>query len=239
MDGLVRINISPGLTFRILFYIALVLSLIYSSLIIFVDNFHADTWFGPLALFNVNAEVSIPTWYSQFQLLLTAILALFIGYIATSYKAYWFWLSGIFLYLSIDEGSGIHELTSSLVTKTFNLTPGPIFSWILLFGLAFAVIGIIYYRMVSSLPRPVNKLIILGALVFVAGAIGFEIIGSWIASQSGNEKGIAYGLIVGVEEFLEMVGISIFIYALLLYIEKLSGRIEIAVANKTKNPSKN
>jgi len=54
--------------------------------------------------------------------------------------------------------------------------------------------------------------------IFIAGAIGFEVIAGLNYFFQGHTDTIGYALIVTVEELLEMLGMALFIYSLLLYI---------------------
>ena len=70
-------------------------------------------------------------------------------------------------------------------------------------------------------------------VIYVAGAIGMEVLNSWLVMTGEiSRQGFWYEAISGIEEFLEMTGIIIFIYALLLALmkrqKKLSFKFSIA-----------
>ncbi len=68
-----------------------------------------------------------------------------------------------------------------------------------------------------SLPKKIMILFIVSGTTFVAGAIGFEMLcGRHHALYGKND--LVYSIFYTCEEFLEMLGIVIFIYTLLLYI---------------------
>jgi hypothetical protein len=54
----------------------------------------------------------------------------------------------------------------------------------------------------------------------VGGAVGMELIENYLLGNSGIET-FFYQMMVVVEEFSEMFGVIIFIYALLSYLEKI------------------
>jgi hypothetical protein len=56
-------------------------------------------------------------------------------------------------------------------------------------------------------------------IIFVAGAVGMEMVGGRYVFYNGKEE-LQYALMVTLEELLEMTGIIIFIYALASYIIK-------------------
>jgi hypothetical protein len=55
-----------------------------------------------------------------------------------------------------------------------------------------------------------------------------ELIGGYLSNKYG-EYTMNYILVATCEEFLEMVGIAIFIYALLLYIKLHTEKIELSI----------
>jgi hypothetical protein len=198
-----------------LFFIGL-----YILLLFVTPGFNALEKGGLAGLFNVNNEVSIPTWFSQIILLGCATLLLAIGYAVKSQKRYWKGLGWIFIYLSIDEGASIHELTASPLQALLNIDSGPLYyTWVVLFGGIFAILVLIYLKFYVSLPSRTKALFLLSAVLFLCGAIGFEMVSGSIATQTG-ESGLDYSLLVAGEELLEMTGVILFIYGLLDYIEK-------------------
>ena len=60
-------------------------------------------------------------------------------------------------------------------------------------------------------------LFVVSGLIYVAGAIGFELLGAWEADFHGTDT-IRYCILFTCEEFLEMIGIVLLIYSLLSYI---------------------
>ncbi len=197
--------------------IATVLMGTYALLALSVPEFSAATQTGPLRIFNLNSEMSIPTWFSQTLLLIAASLLFITGYAATTHRKYWFGLTGIFLYLSLDEGSALHELTDVPIRTFFGIHSGPLFySWVLLFAVIIIALVAIFIRFYLSLPKKTKLLFFTSAALFIGGAIGFEMVGGMLAAENG-ETDLAYSLAVAFEEYFEMMGVVIFIYALLDY----------------------
>ena len=71
----------------------------------------------------------------------------------------------------------------------------------------------------SALLRQITVLFVVSAVVFVAGAIGFELVDGRQYEAHGADD-IVYAILYTCEESLEMLGTAIFIYALLLYIAR-------------------
>lgn len=162
-------------------------------------------------LLNLDRERSIPTLYAfsalQFSAFLLGLIAYTKHQLSQPYSFHWGLLSAIFLFLALDEGTAIHE---NLIT--------PSVSWVTpyLILLSFFLLGLIPF--IKHLPSQTRRLFIISGMVFVGGAAGVEVIGGQYLHNYGGDA--PYLILVTIEEFMEMLGIVIFIYALLVYIER-------------------
>lgn len=173
-------------------------------------------------LFDFNKELNIPAIYSGITLLFSAFLLLHIYLTKEGKKKLpWLILSGIFLFLSLDEIIGIHERLIRYPRETFDLSGYLYFSWIIPYGIVTALIGIVYIPFLKRLPKKVMILFITAGFIFVLGAVGIEALSAKQYETFGSDN-FGYFLYYTLEEFMEMIGISIFIFALLLYISNNS-----------------
>jgi hypothetical protein len=86
-------------------------------------------------------------------------------------------------------------------------------------GLAFVVVlAMIYARFIIHLPSAIRTLVIIAGVIYVTGAIFLESL-SGLCADVYTESGIEYQLVITLEEFLEMLGLVLLIYALLLFRE--------------------
>lgn len=174
-----------------------------------------------LRLFDFDAEQNIPSWYSSSLLLFCAGLLGVIAYIKhrsdDRYRYYWSFLSIAFLGLSIDEAASLHEEMIVPLRAAFNLSGIFYFSWVIPGLLLVGVLGFVYLKFLADLPAQTRKLFLIAAGLYLAGAIGCELVGGVIADLPGSQRGI-YGLIVTLEEFLEKLGLNVFFYALMSYL---------------------
>lgn len=173
-----------------------------------------------LDLFSVNLEESIPTWYSTINLFVASALLAVITHKAyhrtERFRHYWAGLTVLFLYLSIDEGAAIHEIAASAISDTFNTTGFFAFGWQFVAFPLVLIVGLIYLRFVIALPATTRNLFIVAAITYVGGALIVEGIS---ANQWYNEgTTLTYLAIATVEELCEMLGVVVFIYALLHYL---------------------
>lgn len=180
-------------------------------------------------LFNINRESSIPTWYASSLLLacagLLAVIAHSKGY-ETGQRRYWLGLALVFLYLSIDEASEIHERLTEPLQAMFN-TSGPLyFAWMVAFIPLLVVFGVVYFRFWWKLPPRYRQLFLLSACFYIGGAVGIEMVGSNMWYQDGGSS-LLYSTIGTIEEFFEMLGAATLIYTLLTYIAEPASVIHV------------
>ena len=216
--------ISPRQVVRFLFFVILGLTLL--SLI-----GHFSLYFFPhlpfqedfVKKFALNKEQNFPTLYSSLALFFSAVLLFIISHLKVKVKDrhafQWRVLAGIFIFMALDEIIGLHELLSKPFHRLgFNgvlhnawLVPG--FVILLVFCISFA-------RFFFHFPRRMRNLLLLAALLFVGGAFVMELIDGYYAFLHGKDN-IGYALLSTIEECLEMLGVLVFIYALLTYLTRL------------------
>lgn len=164
-----------------------------------------------LQLFDVNEEHNLPTWFSGFNLL---VAVFFLWVVNTAKPASgdpfmrrWTVLWAGFFFLAIDEIAGIHESINSVVEPTWAYG-----------GAVIAVVLAIYFiPFLKSLPRPTLIRFVVAGAIFVGGAVGMEIVGEPMESDS-----LIYNLTTMVEEGMEIFGVILFTRALIQYL-KLDG----------------
>lgn len=180
---------------------------------------YRERWIG---LFNLDREINYPSWYSSFTLLFCAIL---LGIIAAAKKkqgdrflSHWKALGFIFVFLSLDEILSIHEiLIIDDLRKALNLGGFFYFIWVIPGAIFVLLTALAYLKFLRHLPQKTRQLFLLAGSIYVGGALGMEMVCGYYADAVG-QRNVIYGLMVSVEEILEMVGVIVFIYALLSYI---------------------
>lgn len=187
-----------------------------------------------IKLLDFNLEANLPTYFSSLVLLTNGILLALIG---SRYKAlnnkfwHWFGLAFIFVFLALDEMIQIHEQLRAPMEALFNTSGILYFAWFIPYVLVSVLIGIAYFKFMMKLPKRVLKLFIIAAVLFFSGAVGMEAISGMYAEKYGEEQ-LAYYLMYTVEEFLEMTGALVFMYALMLYISSQFDNFKIEFMHK-------
>jgi len=190
---------------------------------------------GLINLFDVDKEQNIPTLYSSIALLVASILLALIANthrkIQESYIP-WFILSLTMLFLAIDETASIHERFSGITQSTLNTTGYFYVAWIIPVGISVIIFGISYIKFLFRLPKETMVLFLISGFIFVLGAIGFEMFEGEYVYLHGEHLSLLFSFYTTVEEFLEMLGIAIFNYALLSYIVNKFEALKIGVSKK-------
>jgi hypothetical protein len=186
-------------------------------------------------LFDLNMEANLPSWYSSMQLLLVAVVLLSLASPlfrdhpgVARLRRLWVVLGMGFVYLSADEGGAIHERLSQLMAASggrsssspltallhaagINRAPRGAGLWILLY----VAIGIVVVALLVPMIGPALRtfrgptlLFVAGFAVMLAGGVVVEGIGDILHFVRS-----AHLLEVGIEEMLEMGGVTVMLYS--------------------------
>lgn len=194
-----------------------------------------------IAAFDLNREMNIPSLYSGAAILLCAgLLALtaagergrgrpFVG---------WAGMSGVFAFLAADELLVLHEKLNDPLRAALHTSGGVLhYAWIIPYGILAAGFAVVYLPFLLRLPSRTRTLFVISGLVFVFGAVGCELIGSWIMKDASNLS-VRMGMEILIEESMEMSGIALFAYAIASYIREelpgLSLRLRVSGASAGK-----
>ena len=202
--------------------------------------FGQDHVFGivPVPLFDLDLESNIPTWYSSLAILLASILLFVIARARKRQQKadylYWLGLALIFLLFSCDEIACFHEKLSKPIRNAIG-TSGPLFfAWVIPYGMLAILIALAYLRFWLKLPGRVRTLVFCGGLLYVGGGLGLELIGANYFALHGGQRDLIYALITTGEETSEMVGILIFNYGLMTYIDLELSDFHLRVSSRQR-----
>lgn len=109
------------------------------------------------------------------------------------------------------------------------------FTWVIV-GVAFVgVVGLAYIPFLLRLPKRTCWLFVLAGLVYVGGAIGVESVSAKEYYLS-NATSLQFPVISAVEEFMEMAGAIIFMYALLDHLGSFVAGVEFQLPSRATAP---
>jgi hypothetical protein len=182
--------------------------------------------------FDLNHEVNIPTWFSSAALLGSSFLLATIAVLKRKsrgrFVGHWMVLSAVFVYLSIDEVAMLHETMIRPMRHLLHAHGILYFTWVVPAAVLLVIFGLAYIRFFFHLDSRTKLLFVLAGVTFVGGAFGLELVGGVVAEQYGTDT-MLFMVLTTIEELLEMLGVTIFIGALLYYIERHVGEWRIRV----------
>ena len=204
------------LTYVVLFLTAAYVVTGLLNKILGVDNVFTEAMYY---LFDMDGENNIPAAFSFLILLFAAGLLGITGTktpIAAD-KKFWFILSFVFLFLGCDELMQIHEYISGFIKTNYaNRIAGSDFVWVLPYGVFTLIFFILFLKFILRLPNPTRNLFFISGGIYVFSALGIDYVQGVIQRMSSNK--IYYKLLTAIEEPGEMIGIILFIYAILNYL---------------------
>lgn len=178
--------------------------------------------FGIYQFFHLGQEANLPAYFSALLILFAGILA---GAVSSVERqeggaSFWHWrvLSIGLVFMSFDEAAQIHE---SIIGPLFTHFAGRgdgiwHYAWYIPFIPVVLLLAAWYVPFIWRLRRRYAVLFVLAGVLYVGGAIGVEMMQSYISFHRITGGAMAISLIV--EEMCEMMGMVVVIYALLCYL---------------------
>lgn len=182
--------------------------------------------------FDVNHEGNLPTWYQGNALLITGLLLLVVGFSyirqrPRSHAAYWLLLGAGFCYLSLDEMISMHETIVVPLRRALDIEGGIFyFVWVIPAAIGVLVMLFTFIPFLRSLPKSTSIRFVIAGAIFVGGAVVVEALSGAYLTSRGDES-FGYKMITSVEEFLEMLGVVIFIHAILKHLSAVRHPISL------------
>lgn len=224
--------LNAELLIRILFMIAAALTAAGIMVVVLKHYVGHDFIHGLGPKFDLDAENSVPSWFSSALLLLSALLlsamAVSQGGFRTMAGRFHGVLAMIFVLLSLDEAASFHEALSKPLREAMRLDGIFYYAWVVpgsLFVLAIAVWSV---RALQNLPRQVRLGYLLAGGVYCSGALGLEFVESWYHWTRG-QRDVWFACMAVIEESLEMIGVILFLRALLRGFANQFGSLRIEV----------
>lgn len=197
-------------------------------------------------LFDLNTEGNLPTLFSTLILMFASVLLalIFIKRKVSNSpdRNYWLFLSVVFLMLALDESLQIHEKVTNLINlignegniNSISERPGFLrYAWVIPYFVIVAGLVLFLFKFLLRLPAKTRNLFILSGVIFVSGAIGLELLEGYYDTLLGTNF---YTVVLyTIEEAMEMFGVIIFIYALLMYLSENQEKVKIVFQQKFKN----
>ena len=205
-----EILISRSSLIRFLSMFAIILIVIHTVILCIYYYIGDPDQFDFVQMFDLDMEANIPTLFSSLLFMLNAFLFYILSRKETNnknkYNYYWLGLSALFAFLSFDESAKIHENIGDLTERFVDATGFLHYPWVLSYSLLVVFLGIVYFRFFWSMERKLFYRFVLAAVIFLTGALGFELLGAQESSLYGTDSPL-YSLYYTIEESLEMFGL--------------------------------
>jgi len=230
-----RLTLSPGTVLRVLIGLSVALFAIHTAVVL-AANATGRTGSGPITgVMNLAIDSAVPTWFASAILAAAGILAFALASRADGRadRLAWIGLGVLGFLLSIDEVATIHERWGDIARGTPLSSDALGYSWVL-GGLVLAgLVLVLYLPFLIRLDARTRWLLIAAGAVFVAGAVGLEIVNGTIElADPDGDRVLLWSLLTGVEEFLEFIGASLLVYALMDALAGPTGMVTIVVDRK-------
>jgi len=184
--------------------VAALLAALHFGSVALAYGFPSTGFHVPEAL-KLNNEATVATWFSSFvDFVNAALLAVITAGAPRRERWRWAVTTLAVLGVSVDEVSGFHEDLSWVLHTTMHTTGLLTYAWVVPAALFVAAVGLLCVRMI--LARPGGLLVLLGGVVFVAGAAGVEVFEGWWVGATGETTDAVFLLLNGIEETMEMLG---------------------------------
>jgi hypothetical protein len=212
-----------------LIYVALVLIVIHSVILVIYYIVGDPEKFDFVRMFDLDMERNVPTLFSSLILAIAAfsfyLLAQTVETKEQKKKKYWLGLSGVFIFLSFDESAKIHEQIGDFTEKFISPVGYLHYPWVISYGIFVLILGLLYFKFFWGMERKIFWSFMFSAFIYLLGAVGFEMVGAAESSVHGTAT-VLYSVLYTIEESLEMFGVIYLIWILLSLLEKVTIKIE-------------
>lgn len=183
-------------------------------------------------LFNITREDGLASWFMVSQTLMAAAVAWGIFTVLLHQRGSalrrtgWLVVAAFFTYMWVDDGAMVHERIGTAFNSSVGIGAYPSYAWQYMLLPFFAVMGaFVLYFLWSEMTRTVDRARVAAAISLFVVAVGLDFVEGmddgyrWLTGADGWDADSVRHFAKSLEEFLEMVGMSIFLVA---FIDRLA-----------------
>lgn len=226
-----RLSGSPRAVAHLLGTVIICLLCAHIAGLIMTYGFGHDYVHGLVPLFNVDEEGNIPTFFAVCMALCAALLFAVIGleakHRASTDARYWLLLAAGFLFIAYDEGFQVHEKMMAPMRAVLGGTDLGIlyFGWVVPGMIGVVAVGLFFLKFMLRIPALTRRRMLIAGGLFVGGCIGMELVGGAVMEAQGRT--LLYGVIITIEETLELCGMATLLHAQVSHIADASDKVEL------------
>ncbi len=203
---------------KILTLVVIILSLAHVTYLFLLNsNFENQSALNILLkLFYLDAEQTIPAWFSSCILWSCGVGLLVVSFLEknNSIDKYWFLMGLSLLYVSLDESISLHEYGVTIINKlavrnNIELPDFLVYSWVIPASICVLILAIVLIPFFVRLESQLRQALLISGMVYLSGAVGCEMIGGYAVVNSYKTL---YLIAMTVEEILEMCGAIILLH---------------------------
>jgi len=187
-------------------------------------------------LFDLDTERNLPAFYSAALLALASGLLVVAAALERSGKQrpYWGVLAGGFVLMAYDEWTARHEQLIEPVREMLGKWDYAIFyfAWVVPAILLIVLVGVAFAGFLGRLPRATRVRFLAAGGLYLGGAVGMEMVGSYHYAAYGDN--LTQAMIAVVEETMEMSGAIYFVYSILRHLADQHADFRLRFANAAK-----
>ena len=233
--GIITISARPAAVVIPLLAILLAMTAIVVTLPVLAQMAGRNPQDALFRIIDFRQEANIPTLFSSGILAFACVLLAVTGRDAVIRErnlwmaGRWYGLAVIFAFLSLDETAMIHEgFNKYPLGSAGALAIVDKFPWVWFYGAAVVALGLFYLPFLLRLPRLTAILFVMSGIIYVGGAIGLEVFGAYELDVDHIQRASLDYILRGVaEEFCEMAGTLLFLWALLRHLARRGTRIAL------------
>lgn len=178
-------------------------------------------------ILDLDFEESLYTWFSTVMLSAAAFICFFLSLKdhkqTKKVKIQWRIIGSLFFLLSADEMLSFHERVSGMLSTSFSTSGIFEFAWVIPAIIIIPILFLLFLPFIRHLHTRVSYTIIIAGAIFVFGAVGMEMIAGIFISENSSQDDVftspIYRFLVNIEEGMEVLGVIVFIKALLMQAE--------------------
>lgn len=177
------------------------------------------------ARFDMNDENSVPQWFTATAFIGISLCSALAGYMSKkrSVRSLWLAVSIVALLLSLDDVATLHEFALQIMhIGLFGEQQASVLQNAWLIFIPFVLLGLIWlaYTSLKYLPKRTTVRILSGGIIYFVGAIVVDSLVNTVPDRSFAGQGV----LSGIEGGLQLIGLYVFLYAVIDYLEINHGK---------------